>query len=112
MPKAQQPVFGFIGLSLGESRETPVEQPFATPADVKAFAGEGATEADLRRGFLESGIKDSPQYDKANYNDRWTEVKRPESDDASYPDQDDFNFRMKDRESRGFTTRPRIPTER
>lgn len=89
------------------------EDPFPNPADVKVFSGFGADDADLERGWCEPGIASRPDYDKANYHERWTVPKVPDEDFADtgiLPD--DVEFRQRELRSKGFLTRPRIPTER
>lgn len=96
----------------GENESTPVEKPFETPSDIKFEGGYGATEADLKCGYIEPVLRESPEYDKENYEDRFSQPKRPLLNDGDFPDEKDWEFRRKDRESRGFLARPRIPTER
>lgn len=93
------------------SVDEPREKPFPTPSEVKMESGFGASQADLRRGFLEPDVQELPKYDKENYEDRATLPRSPEKDDAqSFPE--DMDFRMKGRETPGLLRRPRIPTER
>ena len=92
------------------------DEQFQNPDGVQLFAGFGADETDLVRGFCEPNIAERPAYDKANYAERWTEPSSSDFEDA--PDmsdatmREDYEFRMKERVSKGFFTRPRIPTER
>lgn len=91
----------------------PSETPFPKPSDVKMSAGFGVDEADLERGYCEPDLAERPEYDKANYQQRWTLPKEPDEDFANtgvMPD--DYEFRARDLRSKGFLTRPRIPTER
>lgn len=87
--------------------------PFKNPSDVKLFAGFGATEQDIERGYHNIGTRELPNYDKANYALRYSE---PSMQDENFANTgvlpEDIEFRNKDRVSKGFLTRPRIPTER
>lgn len=88
-------------------------EPFQNPSGVKLFTGYGADNEDLERGYCEPSIRENPAYDKANYQDRWTVPMEPDEDQGDtsvLPD--DIEFRMRERVSKGFMTRPRIPTER
>jgi hypothetical protein len=88
-------------------------EPFKNPAGVKLFAGFGASEEDIERGYNNIGTRELPNYDKANYNLRYSE---PAFQDENFGNSgilpEDIEFRNKDRVSKGFLTRPRIPTER
>lgn len=93
----------------------PEEEPFDSPKGVKRFAGYGANEADLARGYEVPAIANAPEYDLVNYRQKWTEPKLSDQDDVDGPFgmvSKDFEFRQKDRESRGFLTRPYLPTGR
>lgn len=89
------------------------EEPWDTPAEVRFEAGFGATEADLKRGWCEPLITEHPAYQLANYKDRSS---MPRESDVTPGNvemmEDDWSFRNRNRKSRGFLTRPRIPTER
>lgn len=89
-------------------------KPFPTPSEVKMESGFGATKEDLRRGFTEPEIKESPKYDCVNYTERATWPSHPdgrESGNDRIPD--DLEFQMKGRETPGLLTRPhRYPNER
>lgn len=88
-------------------------EPYKSPPNVKYFAGFGATEQDLDLGYLKKETRELPDYDKANYNERYTEASKPDENFANtgvLPE--DVEFRNKERVSKGFLTRPRIPTER
>lgn len=90
-----------------------IRKQYTTPADVKMFAGYGANEEDLKRGFIEPVITDHPKYDAANYKDRWTIPSQSDLDggaQVSVPR--DYEFRSEDRVSQGLLTRPRVSTER
>ena len=99
---------GYIGTYAPSNNE-----PFRDPADVKYFVGYGANEADLRRGYCEADVNRNPAYDKANYEMRSTQ---PKVSSESFGNTDvmpnDFEFRSRNQRSRGFLTRPRLPTER
>lgn len=92
---------------------SPSEEPFRDPADVKYFVGYGASEEDLRRGYCQADVNRNPAYDKANYEMRSTQ---PKVSSEQFGNTDtmpnDFEFRSRNQRSRGFLTRPRIPTER
>lgn len=105
-----------IGINLGltqPEKETPVETQFPNPKDVKVFTGFGADESDLVRGYLLSGVSEDPKYDKVNYSERYSQPRIPDEDqDNTEAMKNDFEFRQKEVRSRGFLTRPKIPTER
>lgn len=83
------------------------------PSDVKHFAGYGAAEADLVRGFCEPGIRDDPAYQLDNYRDRSSRPALSDIDEGgNYAVADDFAFRRKNTRARGFLTRPHLPTDR
>lgn len=92
---------------------SPSEEPFRDPADVKYFVGYGANEEDLRRGYCEADVGRNPAHVKANYEMRSTQPKARNEDFGNTDVMpDDFGFRSRNQRSRGFLTRPRIPTER
>ena len=83
------------------------------PVGLKRYAGYGATEADLRLGYIEPTIREDPAYDKPNYEDRSTDPSKPDelfNNSGVMPD--DWEFRRRKRVSRGFLTRPTNSTER
>lgn len=92
---------------------TPTGDAYPSPDGVKRFAGFGADEATLARGYASVAIREDPAYDKSNYQDRWTEPMGP-NEDMGETDvmRQDWEFRGRNQLSRGFLTRPRIPTER
>ena len=88
-------------------------EPFPNTPGVKFDTGYGLGEGDTTRGFSDPGIRQDPAYDKANYHERWSEPRVADEDQLETNIQsDDWAFRNRNRESRGFLTRPRIPTER
>lgn len=91
----------------------PSAEPYPSPEDVRWFGGFGADEADLRRGYASVAVREDPAYDKTNYEDRWTQP-RATNEDMGETDvmRDDWEFRGRNQRSRGFLTRPRVPTER
>ena len=92
---------------------SPDLEPYRDPPDVRHFAGYGATEADLNRGYVEPTIREQPAYDLSDYKSRWTQP-REAFDDQGQTDitESHWDFRSRNQKSRGFLTRPRIPTER
>ena|ERR1700748_148045 len=88
-------------------------KPWDAPEGVKYFSGYGADDADLKRGFKDPTITEHPAYQLQNYKDRSSQ---PMESDVTPGNvemmEDDWSFRMRNRQSRGFLTRPRIPTER
>lgn len=96
----------------GSSSSSPSEKPFSNPADVQTAVGFGADAADMKRGFIDPHITNAPEYDRANYVDRWSLPRTSDQDENGTPVQEDFDFRMKDRETKGFLTRPHYPSER
>lgn len=91
---------------------TPQETPYGSPPDVRHFTGYGATNADLERGYQVPAIRDNPAYDLDNYVDRSTLPRLSDQDEGGDAMADDYAFRRKNERSRGFLTRPRIPTDR
>jgi hypothetical protein len=92
---------------------TPDERPYLDPPGVRHFTGYGATAADLDRGYVVPGIREDAAYDKANYQMRSTDPKHPDEQPGDTDSmQRDWEFRARNQRSRGFLTRPRIPTER
>lgn len=93
--------------------ETNEGRPFDPPADVQFMAGFGATEADLKKGFCDPGIKEHPAYDKVNYSDRASRPKKVDEDvgnTAGLPK--DYEFQGRNTRAKGFLVRRRLPTER
>lgn len=92
----------------------PREHEQWAPVDgVKYMAGFGADVGDLQRGYIAPTIREDPAYDKANYQERFSQPKMPDEDvnNTGVMDQD-WEFRTRNRRARGFLTRPYIPTER
>jgi hypothetical protein len=89
------------------------DRPWEVPNDVRYMAGFGASVEDLQRGFIDPTIREDPAYDKANYQERSSLPMEPDEDfnNTGVMDQD-WEFRTRNRRSRGFLTRPYIPTER
>lgn len=89
--------------------------PFHDPPGVKHFTGYGADDADLDRGYKLVPISDDAAYQLEDYKYRNTEPKLSDIDeggDGSDATMSDFEFRRRNRQSRGFLTRPHIPTDR
>lgn len=118
MEKNQQYIDGLTGVNdkyrekgrLGSYRTSDTQ--FPNPSGVEVFEGFGANKEDLVRGFCTPQLRELPEYDRQNYFYRYSE---PKSDDlaADGPGLSaDYEFRNKERVSKGFLTRPRIPTER
>lgn len=83
------------------------------PSIERNVHGYGVEDADVVRGFCEPGITENPAYDKVNYCERSTVPRHPDEDFGNADRMErDWEFRGRNRESRGFLTRPRIPTER
>ncbi len=86
---------------------------FPDPAGLKRFAGYGADEEDLRLGFCKPRMNDDPAYDLENYKDRST---LPNTNDEDFENTStlarDYEFRGRNRNTRGLFKRPHIPTER
>jgi hypothetical protein len=86
---------------------------FLDPPNVKHFTGYGASEADIDLGWVRPTIREAPAYDKANYDLRSNSPTNADEDFGNTAIQDDdLTFRSRNQRSRGFLTRPRIPTER
>ena len=80
---------------------------------IEFFAGYGADDADLRRGYRAVGVSEDPAYDKENYRERGSLPRVPDEDQGNRGVMnDDWEFRGRNRRARGFLTRPYIPTER
>lgn len=89
------------------------DKQFPNPKGVKVFTGYGADEADLERGYCVPAIRELPEYDKVNYENRWTQPNIPDEDfHNTNAMQYDYEFRTKELKSKGFLTRPKLPTER
>ena len=88
-------------------------KPFPNAEGVRVFTGFGADQADLERGWCDVAVREDPAYDKAAYQDRWTQPREP-NEDLSETDvmRQDWEFRGRNQRTRGFLTRPRVPTER
>jgi hypothetical protein len=92
---------------------SPSEDPFRTPGDVRFEAGFGADQADLERGWCDPLITSDPAYELNNYKERSSLPLEPDLNFGNqYAMNDDFDFRNRNRRSKGFLTRPRVPTER
>lgn len=89
------------------------EKPFDCPSEVRFEAGYGASVADLKRGWNEPLITEHPAYQLSNYKDRSSQ---PMESDVTPGNvdmmEDDWAFRNRNRKSRGFLPRPRLPIER
>lgn len=93
---------GYIG------HRTSSEEKFPKPAGNVFFTGYGADEADLVRGYNEPTIREIPDFDLSNYKERWGEPKNPDDDmDNRTPMGRDWDFRDRERPSRGFLVRDR-----
>lgn len=88
------------------------DSQFPNPEGMKTFPGYGANKDDLERGFCKPALNDLPEYDLDNYKQRWTQptVSDLVEDGPLMPR--DLEFRMKERDSKGFLERPHIPNER
>lgn len=93
------------------SYRTSAEQ-FPNPEGLKTFPGYGADKADLERGFCRPEILERPQYEKKDYELRYSLPKISDLDEDGPSVKEDIEFRTKDIETKGFLTRPRIPSER
>lgn len=93
--------------------ETNDGRPFDPPADVRFEGGFGASDAEIRKGFCDPGIREDPAYDKENYADRSS---RPKQVDENVGNTGwlpkDIEFQQRNTRSKGFLTRRRLPTER
>jgi hypothetical protein len=89
------------------------DAPWDPVPGVKYMAGFGADVEDLQRGFIAPTIREDPAYDKANYRERSSlPMKTDEDFNNTGVLDEDWEFRTRNRRSRGFLTRPYIPTER
>lgn len=88
-------------------------EPWPSPDGVERSTGYGATEADLVRGYCEPTITQNPAYQLENYKDRSSQPRVSDVTPGNIEAKEsDWSFRERNREARGFLTRPRIPTER
>jgi hypothetical protein len=88
-------------------------KPWPNPDGVRVFAGYGADDADLERGWCEPLITENPAYQLENYKERSSLPRESDVTPGNVEaEPDDFEFRMRNRRTEGFLTRPRIPTER
>lgn len=88
-------------------------KPYDEPAGIKREAGFGASVDDLRRGFCEPAMRQDPAYDFENYRSRSSDPRVSDDDQGNRQFMsDDWDFQNRNRRSKGFLTRPRIPTER
>lgn len=88
-------------------------QPFECPAGVRFDPGFGATDADLHRGWSDPLITEHPGYTLSNYKDRSSQPMEADVTPGNVEAMEsDWAFRDRNRKSRGFLTRPRIPIER
>ncbi len=96
--------------TLGSYRTSARQSP--NPKEMVKFLGFGVSEKDYDRGFCDPKLNDLPEYDAQNYFDRWSQPKVDDQVEGGPSMPVDWEFRQKDRTSKGFLTRPRIPTER
>ncbi len=97
---------------IGEERYPGQNRPEGYPEGCKTETGYGCTAADVQRGYVEVEGLDNPERDLANYKNRWTAPKTSDEDTPFGFMGDDYEFRQKNRQSKGLFMRPRIPTER
>ena len=96
---------------LGSFRDS--DDSYRSPDDIVRFDGHGATGADLDRGFIVPTVREQPAYDKINYAKRSSDAMRPDQEFGNTESRpSDWEFQSRNNTSRGFLTRPRIPTER
>lgn len=96
---------------LGTYQTTPGD--FPDPEGLKRFEGYGADKDDLSRGYVVPTIGENPVYDLENHKYKWTEPREFDEDDKIQGAvESSFEFRMKDRKTKGFCMRPHLPTER
>ena len=89
------------------------DEPFKPARETRFEGGYGATEADLKRGYVEPVIRDKPNYDLSNYKDRCSVPSEPDLGPGNHMAlSEDWEFRQEGLRSKGFLTRPRIPIER
>jgi hypothetical protein len=80
---------------------------------VNMYLGYGADDEDMRRGYLDPGVSEGPQYDLQNYKARLSE-EPTDSGNAPFLDwmPDDQKFAYKQRQRTGFLKRAYPPYER
>lgn len=86
---------------------------FPNPEGMKVFSGYGASDADLERGFCKVAARELPDYDRANYVDRYSLPSEPDEDsDLGMSLPKDYEFRQKELHTKGMFMRQRYPRER
>lgn len=88
-------------------------EPFAPPAEVRFAPGFGADMADYKRGWCDPLITEHPAYQLESYKERSSQPRESDVTPGNVEAlRDDWEFRNRNRRTRGFLTRPRIPVER
>ena len=77
-------------------------------SDIKYPSGFGATSKEVERGYLIPNLPENPGDYATSNRTRWTQSKT----DEFIWDSDSFKLRQDELESKGFLTRPVLPTER
>lgn len=111
VPESDKGNKGYRDTGMLGSYQSEAEQ-FPDPAGVRHFTGYGADEADIARGFCEPKITDRAAYNLENYKYRSSEPMENNQDEGLGGLPEDFDFRQRNRRSRGFLIRPRTPTDR
>lgn len=89
------------------------DEQFSNPEGMVVFRGFGMDEQDYERGFCDPNVRELPDYDKLNYVNRYTLPRIPDEDQGNRQQMlDDIEFRTRELRSKGFLTRPHVPTER
>jgi hypothetical protein len=113
VPKTDRGNAGYSDMGQRGSYAPHNRDQFADPEGLKRFAGYGADVAALSQGYVTCSPNEDPAYDKINYESRSTQPKNVNED---FENTDmmptDYEFRGRNRKSRGFLTRPHLPTER
>ncbi len=113
VPRSDEGNDGYHDRGMLGTYSTNKGEPFQPPADVRFFAGYGADVSDLKRGWDVPLITENPAYDLSNYKDRSSLPRQPDVTPGNVEAMaDDYEFRSRNRRTKGFLTRPRLPTER
>lgn len=80
---------------------------------MKFFPGYGASESDVQRGFIDSGVQNKPEYDLNNYELRGSLTAVSDIDENNdFATPPDYEFRKIGLRAKGFLTRPVYGTDR
>ena len=88
-------------------------KPFEPVDGVQYFDGYGASMEDIKRGWSDPLITEHPAYTETNYRERYSQPKEAEVIAGTIEaTPSEWEFRDRQRRTKGFLTRPRVPYER